>query len=106
MSKETILASGMVTASDELVVELIKPDNAPQMILVRWPDHPTVIQPRRFATPRAPSCDYSPGRTLSWLEFEPANGDPTPRSRLTTSFPACSAPPRRVHDQGSCCIVP
>ena len=48
MSKETILASGMVTASDELVVELIKPDNAPQMILVRWPDHPTVIQPRRF----------------------------------------------------------
>jgi hypothetical protein len=49
MAKETILARGVVTDSDELVVELIKPDNAPQMILVRWPDHPTMISPRRFA---------------------------------------------------------
>ena len=29
--------------------QLVGPHGHPQMIMVRWPDHPTVISPRRYA---------------------------------------------------------
>ena len=43
-----VLAEGSISPSDRLVVELVTPPDAPQMILVRWPTQPTVVQPRRF----------------------------------------------------------
>jgi hypothetical protein len=45
-----LLASGPVTTTDKLVIELVGPPDAPPAILIRWPGQgaPTVCQPARF----------------------------------------------------------
>jgi hypothetical protein len=48
MSKVTELASGQITAVDSIVVELIEADETPAVVIIRWPDKPTVLHPRRF----------------------------------------------------------
>jgi hypothetical protein len=50
MSKTTILASGQITRTDELLVELLEPDELPASILITWPQAPSVVDPRRFGT--------------------------------------------------------
>ena len=42
------LASGPINASDVLTVDLVIPPDAPATVLIRWPDAPTVANPRRF----------------------------------------------------------
>jgi hypothetical protein len=49
MSKTTTLASGQITTTDILRVELREPDEFPAVILIIWPQAPSVIDPRRFA---------------------------------------------------------
>ena len=49
MSKVTQLAAGQITRTDALSVELFKPSDAPAVILVRWPQAPSVLAP----TPKA-----------------------------------------------------
>jgi hypothetical protein len=45
----TLLASGPINQSgDGLSVELVKPNEHPSVIMIRWPDHATVVQPARF----------------------------------------------------------
>jgi hypothetical protein len=48
-SPRTTLAEGAITQTDQLAIELVAPHGHPQMIMVRWPDHPTMISPRRYA---------------------------------------------------------
>jgi hypothetical protein len=48
-SPRVTLAEGDITQTDHLVIELVDTGDTPQVILVRWPDHPTVVQPRRYA---------------------------------------------------------
>ena len=48
MSKVTQLASGAITATDTITVELIEADETPAVVIVRWPDKATVLHPRRF----------------------------------------------------------
>jgi hypothetical protein len=48
MSKTTILASGQITPTDTLLVELREPDEFPSAIFITWPQAPTVVDPRRF----------------------------------------------------------
>ena len=48
MSKTTILASGQITPTDALQVELREPDQFPATILIIWPQAPSVVDPRRF----------------------------------------------------------
>lgn len=48
MSTITTLASGQLTATDELVVELVETDETPAVVIVRWPLKPTVLHPRRY----------------------------------------------------------
>ena len=48
MSKTTILASGQITPTDALRVELQEPEEFPATILIIWPQAPSVIDPRRF----------------------------------------------------------
>jgi hypothetical protein len=49
MAKETILARGMVTASDEIAIELLDNGETPQVILIRWPAKVTPVQPGAYA---------------------------------------------------------
>jgi hypothetical protein len=42
------LASGQITSSDTLRVELQEPDEFPATILIIWPQMPSVVDPRRF----------------------------------------------------------
>lgn len=49
MAKETTLARGMVTASDEIAVELLDTAEHAQMILIRWPAKVTPVQPCAYA---------------------------------------------------------
>jgi hypothetical protein len=48
MSKTTTLASGQITSTDALRVELREPDKFPATILIIWPQAPSVVDPRRF----------------------------------------------------------
>jgi hypothetical protein len=48
MSKTTTLASGQITPTDALLVELREPDEFPASILITWPQAPSVIDPHRF----------------------------------------------------------
>lgn len=48
MSKITELASGLVSATDHLVVELVEADETPAVVIIRWPAKPTILHPRRF----------------------------------------------------------
>jgi hypothetical protein len=54
VNKSTTLASGQITATDTITVELIEADETPAVIIVRWPAKPTILHPRRF-----PSCANS-----------------------------------------------
>jgi hypothetical protein len=49
MSKIIQLAAGQVTRADSISIDLVTPTDAPAMILVRWPQAPSVAEP----TPRA-----------------------------------------------------
>jgi hypothetical protein len=49
MAQTTTLASGMVTASDEIRVELLDNGETPPMILIRWPAEVTPVQPGSYA---------------------------------------------------------
>lgn len=48
MSQITELASGAITATDTIIIELIEADETPRLVIVRWPAKPTVLHPRRF----------------------------------------------------------
>jgi hypothetical protein len=48
-SPRRTLAEDPISQSDRIVVELVAPQGKPQMIMIRWPDHSTIVQPRRFA---------------------------------------------------------
>jgi hypothetical protein len=43
------LASGQITSTDALRVELQEPDEFPASIWIIWPQAPSVIDPRRFS---------------------------------------------------------
>jgi hypothetical protein len=51
MSKVTELASGQLTSTETITVELIEADETPAVVILRWPSKPTVIHPHRFPTP-------------------------------------------------------
>ena len=44
----TQLASGTINGADELLVQLIQPDDMPAMVRVVWPAKPTVCDTKRF----------------------------------------------------------
>jgi len=49
MSKISVLGSGQITAADTLSVELVKPPDTPAVVMIRWPQAPSVAPP----TPKA-----------------------------------------------------
>jgi hypothetical protein len=50
MSTITTLAEGQITTADSITIELVESDEAPAVIIVRWPAKPTVMHPRRFGS--------------------------------------------------------
>jgi hypothetical protein len=48
VSNITELASGQLTSTESITVELIEPDETPAVVIVRWPSKANVIHPRRF----------------------------------------------------------
>jgi hypothetical protein len=48
LSKVTQLATGQITAVDVLTIELVETDEHLTVVIIRWPDKPSVIHPRRF----------------------------------------------------------
>jgi hypothetical protein len=44
------LAEGNINGIDRIVVELLSPPDMPQVIMIRWPQHSTVVAPTRFPT--------------------------------------------------------
>jgi hypothetical protein len=45
VSKSTTLAAGQITNHDHLSVELHRPSDTPAVVLLRWPEAPSVIAP-------------------------------------------------------------
>jgi hypothetical protein len=50
MSKTATLASGQISPTNKLLVELREPEELPASILITWPQAPSVIDPRRFGS--------------------------------------------------------
>jgi hypothetical protein len=48
VSTVTPLASGQLTPSESITVELVEADETPAVVIVRWPAKPTILHPRRF----------------------------------------------------------
>jgi hypothetical protein len=48
VSKVTELASGQISGTESITVELIEADETAAVIIVRWPSKPSVIHPHRF----------------------------------------------------------
>jgi hypothetical protein len=48
MSQVTELASGHLTATDTLTVELVEANETPAVVIIRWPAKPSVLHPYRF----------------------------------------------------------
>jgi hypothetical protein len=42
-SPRSALADGNINSSDRIVVELLSPPDRPQVIMIRWPQHSTVV---------------------------------------------------------------
>ena len=47
MVRSRVLASGQING-DMIMVELVEPIDAPAVVIVKWPQAPTVTDPRRF----------------------------------------------------------
>jgi hypothetical protein len=48
MSQITELASGQITATDHLSIELVETATTPAVVIVTWPAKPSVLHPYRF----------------------------------------------------------
>jgi hypothetical protein len=48
VSQITELASGAISATDHLTIELVEADETPAVVIVRWPVKASVIHPHRF----------------------------------------------------------
>jgi hypothetical protein len=48
MTERTVLAHGQDTPTETIIVELLEADQTPAVIIVRWPNKPSVFHPRRF----------------------------------------------------------
>jgi len=47
-SPRRALAEGNINGNDRIVVELLSPPDMPQVIIIRWPQHSTVVAATRF----------------------------------------------------------
>jgi len=48
MDQRTQLATGQINGRDTITVELIKADETPAVVIIRWPSKASVIHPHRF----------------------------------------------------------
>jgi hypothetical protein len=64
-SPRSALAEGNINGSDRIAVELLSPPGMPQVIMIRWPRHSTVVVPHAFQVPRVRSRGCSLGRAPS-----------------------------------------
>ena len=48
MTNRTQLASGEILNGTVLAAWLVKPDNAPETVMIMWPDQPTSVSPRHY----------------------------------------------------------
>ena len=64
-SPRSALAEGNINGSDRIVVELLSPPDMPQVIMIRWPQHSTVVAPTRF-----PSTASEIARLFAWASTE------------------------------------
>ena len=47
-SQTTELASGAITVTDSLTIELVKPSDMPTTVVIRWPAQPSIVASSRF----------------------------------------------------------
>jgi hypothetical protein len=68
-----------INSSDRIVVKLLSPPDMPQMIMIRWPQHSTIVAPTRF-----PSNASEIARLFARAGTELTQGTPTltPTSRI------------------------
>jgi hypothetical protein len=91
VSKTITLATGQITAADQLSVQLVQALETPPAILIRWPGAPSVTDPRKFgAVANAAVAILAEARarlaTMKAGEMHPPNAPAKPPSgRLACS---------------------
>jgi hypothetical protein len=56
VSKVTQLASASITPTDMITVELVQAEETPAVVIIKWPDKPTVLHMRKLAEAMATAC--------------------------------------------------
>lgn len=51
MSKITGLATGQITVTEMITIELVEADGKPAAVIITWPARSTVVHPQRFHRP-------------------------------------------------------
>ena len=49
MNQTTQLASGLINGHDRLTVELVEPPDLPAVVLLRWPQKPSITTPDAYS---------------------------------------------------------
>lgn len=49
MHQTTQLASGLINGHDRLTVELVEPPDLPAVVLLRWPQKPSITTPDAYS---------------------------------------------------------
>ena len=50
MNQTTQLASGLINGHDRLTVELVEPPDLPAVVLLRWPQKPSITTPDAYSS--------------------------------------------------------
>jgi hypothetical protein len=59
MSEVTELASGQITSTESISVELIEADQTPAVVIVRWPIKPSVFHPPLPGAADSAACVFA-----------------------------------------------
>jgi hypothetical protein len=62
----TTLATGQITAIHTITIELVEADETPAVVIISWPEKPTVLHRDGSPTQQLASPACSPRRTRCW----------------------------------------
>ena len=99
MSKSTTLASGQITPTDTISVELVQPDSMPATVKITWPLQPTVADPRRFPDVAATVASLFATAATALAGIKSTRPEMTPACVLLRANAAIRREPERIGRQ-------
>ena len=100
--QRTELASGRITSTETIIVELIETDETPAVVIVRWPAKPSVFHPRRFGDVAATVARLFAVAAPGWQRSSKSAVCDHPGRHLSGRPTTCYQLPRLIPRDMSC----